>query len=98
MDDPIDWESAYAVVNKLGLRGYKPKYFKECKRIWKKLVPKQGQADTVQGELLREVEKLRHEAWNNGNINWDDNFAWFCGTFIIRLRRRAYSAVTSLIL
>ncbi len=21
----------------------------------------------------------RHEACSNGNINWDDNFAWFCG-------------------
>ena len=32
---------------------------------------------TVQGELLRAVEKLRWEAQNNGNINWDDRFEMF---------------------
>jgi hypothetical protein len=42
--------------------------------IWHHLVPKSGQAETVQGELLRAVEKLRWEAQTNGNINWDDGF------------------------
>lgn len=42
--------------------------------IWRNLVPKNGQAHTVQGELLRAVEKLRWEAQENGNINWDDGF------------------------
>ncbi|HEU4678401.1 MAG TPA: hypothetical protein VFS35_02695 [Terrimicrobiaceae bacterium] len=42
--------------------------------IWRNLVPKNGQASTVQGELLRAVEKLRWEAQENGNINWDDGF------------------------
>ena len=42
--------------------------------IWKNLVPKSGQSLSVQGELLRAVEKLRYEAQSNGNINWDDNF------------------------
>lgn len=43
--------------------------------IWRHLVPKSGQSRTVQGELLRAVEKLRWEAQNNGNINWDEGFA-----------------------
>lgn len=43
-------------------------------RIWQNLVPKNGQAETVQGELLRAVEKLRWEAQTNGNINWDQGF------------------------
>lgn len=34
--------------------------------------------ETVQGELLREIERLRREACDNGNINWDEDFAWFC--------------------
>jgi len=42
--------------------------------IWHNLVPPHGQASTVQGELLRAVEKLRWEAQENGNINWDDGF------------------------
>ena len=45
--------------------------------IWLNLVPKEGQADSVQGELLRAVERLRYEAQGNGNINWDDRFEMF---------------------
>ena len=44
-----------------------------AKEIWQKLVPAMGQADTVQGELLRAVEKLRDEAQRNGNINYFDS-------------------------
>ena len=50
------------------------KYFKESQEIWRKFVPKSGQADTVQGELLRAVEKLGDEAQRNGNGNWDEGF------------------------
>jgi len=42
--------------------------------IWRNLVPKSGQCGTVQGELLRAVEKLCWEAQNNGNVNWDSEF------------------------
>ncbi len=45
-----------------------------AKWIWHNLVPKSGQCNTVQGELLRAVEKLSWEAQNNGNINWDAGF------------------------
>ncbi len=45
--------------------------------IWANLVPKSGQASSVQGELLRAVERLRWEAQGNGNINWDEGFARF---------------------
>ena len=41
------------------------------RHIWRTYVPPSGQADTVQGELLRASEKLRDEAHRNGNINWD---------------------------
>ncbi len=78
LDDVIDWNGMYVVVNELGVRGYEMKHFDVCKDIWKSKVPKSGQADTLQGELLREVEKLRGEAQDNGNMNWDDNFAFFC--------------------
>ncbi len=45
--------------------------------IWRNLVPKQGRAETLQGELLRAVERLRWEAQSNGNINWDEGFLRF---------------------
>jgi hypothetical protein len=50
------------------------KYQDEAAEIWQALVPKSGQADTVQGELLRAIEKLRDEARRNGNANWDKGF------------------------
>ena len=39
--------------------------------IWKTYVPQSGQAATVQGELLRAIEKLADEAQRNGNINFN---------------------------
>ena len=48
--------------------------FKTAQWIWQNLVPKSGQCDSVQGELLRAVEKLSWEAQNNGNANWDSGF------------------------
>lgn len=57
---------------------YEQKYFNECKFIWKNYIPKSGQSKVLQGELLRQIEKLRCEAQGNGNINWDDDFSFFC--------------------
>lgn len=54
------------------------RYFKEANLIWKTQVPSQGQSTTVEGELIRAVEKLRYEAQDNGNINWDEGFELFC--------------------
>jgi hypothetical protein len=54
------------------------KYFEEAKHLWKTYVPKQGQSETVQGELIRAIEKLRDEAQRNGNCNWDKCFEMFC--------------------
>lgn len=58
---------------------YEQKYLDECKYIWKNYVPKSGQSEVLQGELLRALEKLRYEACNNGNCNWDGDFKYFCG-------------------
>lgn len=58
--------------------GYTLKYRDVCRYIWKTYVPKEGQAENLQGELLREIERLRWEAQENGNINWDEDFAYFC--------------------
>jgi|KBSMisStandDraft_5_1062788.scaffolds.fasta_scaffold1161813_2 hypothetical protein len=52
----------------------RPNYLAEAKGIWRQFVPPSGQSETVQGELLRAVEKLRDEAIRNGNGNWDEGF------------------------
>ena len=45
-----------------------------AKKIWNELVPPIGQANTVQGELLRAIEKLRDEAQRNANVNfWESH-------------------------
>jgi hypothetical protein len=49
-------------------------YLEEATAIWREFVPPSGQAETMQGELLRAVEKLRDEAIRNGNGNWDRGF------------------------
>src|SRR5262245_49332438 len=51
--------------------------FEVAKWVWQNLVPKSGAATSVQGELLRSIERLRWEAQQNGNINWDEGFRLF---------------------
>ena len=66
IDTSLDIEHLHNIVNNKD-------YFETAKIIWQKLVPKSGQADTVQGELLRAIEKLRDEAQRNGNGNFNKN-------------------------
>lgn len=44
------------------------------RRFWKQLVPQRGQAETIQGELIRCIGKITDEAYRNGNQNWDEHF------------------------
>ncbi len=53
------------------------RYRDEIKALWDTYVPQSGQAETQQGELVRSVQKLRHETMHNGNINWDDGHRHF---------------------
>ena len=71
------------------------RYLDEAKELWAKYVPQEGQADTQQGELLRAVEKLRHETMNNGNINWDDGHATSSSTCAPRSHRTTASQPTT---
>jgi hypothetical protein len=54
------------------------KWRSEFKRLWKKLVPPQGQSSTVQGELIRAVGRLSDEAFRNGNRNFSRNHQILC--------------------
>jgi hypothetical protein len=52
---------------------YKPKYWigaapeaKENNRLWEKLVPGSGEAETPHGELLRAINRLQYDRYNNG--------------------------------
>jgi hypothetical protein len=52
-------------------------YPEEARTLWQTYVPPRGQAETVQGELIRAIEKLRDEAQRNGNANWDESHVIF---------------------
>ena len=49
-------------------------WWEEQPRLWKELVPRSGQAATIQGELIRCTGKLTDEAYRNGNINWGSGY------------------------
>jgi hypothetical protein len=55
------------------------KYPEVARTIWETLVPPRGQASSVQGELLRAIEKLRDEAQRNGNINYSKSHKKLAG-------------------
>ncbi len=46
--------------------------------LWRELVPRSGEAETVQGELVRSLGRLADEALRNGNGNWDKRFVRMC--------------------
>ncbi|MDR3460239.1 MAG: hypothetical protein P4N60_22655 [Verrucomicrobiae bacterium] len=41
------------------------------KQLWKTLVPLGGDAETLQGEIIRAVGRLEDEYNRNGNVNWE---------------------------
>lgn len=62
-------------------------YFDVCKEIWTRWVPQRGHAQVLQGELLRQIERLRHEAQSNENRNWNDDFLYYCDFLRSTLRQ-----------
>ena len=62
-------------------------YFNVCKEIWNRWVPQRGVSQVLQGELLRQIEKLRYEAQNNENRNWDEDYLGYCDFLREHLRQ-----------
>lgn len=50
--------------------------------LWALLVPAQGKAPTVQGEVVRISGRLHRELAGNGGINWDADFAAMAAGFL----------------
>lgn len=57
---------------------YELQYPEECLFIRETYVPESGQSEVLQGELMRQLDALRIEAKEYGNIHWDTDFSWFC--------------------
>jgi hypothetical protein len=64
------------------------RYEDEYGQLWDTLVPKAGQADTVQGELVRAIGRLASESHRNINLNWDQGFRHFVAFLRENLRAR----------
>jgi hypothetical protein len=47
---------------------------KEFFELWERLVPDSGQADTVQGEIIRAIGRMANELASNGFANWDSGY------------------------
>lgn len=45
--------------------------------LWKELVPAEGKANTVQGELVRAIGRLQSEHFRNGMMNWGDGSGYY---------------------
>ena len=45
--------------------------------LWKELVPAEGSANTVQGELVRAIGRLQSEHFRNGMMNWGDGGGYY---------------------
>jgi hypothetical protein len=59
------------------LRSIRKRFVKETwaeklRRLGKELVPLSGEAETLQGELVRCIDNLNDEARRNGWMNWDE--------------------------
>lgn len=50
--------------------------------LWELLVPSDGQAQTVQGEVIRISGRISDEMERNGGTNWDDDYAKMADTFL----------------
>ena len=57
---------------------YASQHTEVLRSIWRADVPKYGISSTLQGELLRQLEKLRWEAQVNGNVNWSEEHSNYC--------------------
>ena len=50
--------------------------------LWQLLVPSSGNAETIQGEVIRISGKISHEIEGNGGCNWDKDFARMADAFL----------------
>lgn len=54
----------------------------EFQSFWDLLVPPEGKAETVQGEVIRIAGRIEYEFLDNGCINWDEDFKKMLDAFL----------------
>ena len=54
---------------------------KQYNELWNMLVPGNGKAKSVQGEMIRIVGRITHEIIDNGSLNWGQDFKLMLKTY-----------------
>lgn len=57
------------------------KWQEQYNELWQMLVPGNGKAKTVQGEMIRIVGRVTHEILDNGSMNWGPDFKLMLKTY-----------------
>lgn len=55
---------------------------RQFSELWQLLVPENGPAESVQGELIRIAGRVGHEVLSNGGGNWDEDFEAMLDAFL----------------
>ena len=76
-----------------GKRGKVPK--KGFSQLWNDLVPEKGQAETIQGELVRCLGGMSQEFLSNGCANWDDGYEIMSGFLLMHLTDGSFGEITT---
>ncbi len=58
---------------------------KQFEELWELLIPSNGSAKTVQGEVIRIAGKVRDEIYRNGGRNWNIQFKKILDAFLLHL-------------
>ncbi|MBO9566010.1 MAG: ankyrin repeat domain-containing protein [Niastella sp.] len=55
--------------------------------LWELLVPSNGPAKTIQGEVIRITGKIANELEGNGGINWDNDYKKMADAFLVFVKQ-----------
>ena len=58
---------------------------KQFEELWELLIPSNGSAKTIQGEVVRIAGKVRDEIYRNGGGNWNIDFKKMLDAFLTHL-------------
>ncbi|MCU0352050.1 MAG: ankyrin repeat domain-containing protein [Flavobacterium sp.] len=58
---------------------------KQFEELWELLIPSNGNAQTMQGEVVRIAGKVRDEIYRNGGANWNIDFKKMLDAFLVHL-------------
>jgi len=61
------------------------KWEDQFNELWDFLVPSNGSAKTVQGEVIRITGKIRDEIYRNGGLNWGGDFKMMLDDLVVHL-------------